>query len=195
MFHAVSKENRDCRYIDCEVDNESKWKKNNDSSTVISCRLRTKQEKKNCQHRACEIDSEKDTHREEVALHLLFVKVPQIHVDLQLLLQNLILFLQEFILNVVFVAVTAAKLRLRHFRNPAPMFTNYTTSENPEALDQSNIPNGGVRERERRTHEKRDKRRERAELRNAQRLVLLMYSARKKIFCDARTCFSSSHVL
>jgi hypothetical protein len=83
------------------------------------------------------IDSEKNTDREEVALHLLFVKVPQIHVNLQLLLQNLILFLQEFILNLVFVVVTAAQLRLRHFRNPAPMFTNYTTSEYPEALDQN----------------------------------------------------------
>jgi len=82
---------------------------------------------------------------------LLFVKVPQIHVNLQLLLQNLILFLQEFILNVVvFVVETAAHLRLRHyFRNPAPMFTNYTTSENPEAFD------GGARETHTRRRDKR----------------------------------------
>ncbi len=91
------------------------------------------------------------TAKKSLYLHLLFVKVPQIHVNLQLLLQNLILFLQEFILNVVFVVVSAAQLRLRHFRNPAPMFTNYTTSEHPEALDQNNTRNGGLKE----THTRR----------------------------------------
>jgi len=119
-------------------------------------KIKNKTGKKIVDTELVKIDSEKNTDREEVALHLLFVKVPQIHVNLQLLLQNFILFLQEFILNVVFVVVIAAQLRFRHFRNPAPMFTNYTTSEHPEALDQYNTPNGGVRKRH--THEKSNKR-------------------------------------
>jgi len=86
-------------------------------------KIKNKTGKKIVDTELAKIDSEKNTDREEVALHLLFVKVPQIHVNLQLLLQNLILFLQEFILNVVFVVVTTAQLLLRHFRNPAPMFT------------------------------------------------------------------------
>jgi hypothetical protein len=113
-------------------------------------KIKNKTGKKIVDTELAKIDSEKNTDREEVALHLLFVKVPQIHVNLQFLLQNLILFLQEFILNVVFVVVTAAQLLLCHFRNPAPMFTNYTTSEHPETLDE-NTPNGGVRE----THTRR----------------------------------------
>ncbi len=120
-------------------------------------KIKNKTGKKIVDTELAKIDSEKNTDCEEVALHLLFVKVPQIHVNLQLLLQNLILFLQEFILNVVFVVVTTTQLRFRHFRNPAPMFTNYTTSEHLEALNQNNIPNGGVRETH--THEKSNKRR------------------------------------
>jgi hypothetical protein len=116
-------------------------------------KIKNKTGKKIVHTELAKIDSEKNTDREEVALHLLFVKVPQIHVNLQLLLQNLILFLQEFILNVVIVVVSVAQLRLCHFRNPAPMFTNYTTSEHPEALDQNNTRNGGVRERH--THTRR----------------------------------------
>ncbi len=127
-------------------------------------KIKNKTGKKIIDTELAKIDSEKNTDREEVALHLMFVKVPQIHVNLQLLLQNLILFLQEFILNVVFVVVTTAQFRFRHFRNLASMFTNYTTSEHPEALDQNNTPNGGVRERH--THEKSNKRRQCAELKN-----------------------------
>jgi hypothetical protein len=147
-------------------------------------KIKTKQEKKIkiiVDTELAKIDSEKNTDREEVALHLLFVKVPQIHVNLQLLLQNLILFLQEFILNVVvFVVETAAQLRLRHyFRNPAPnVHKLHHIRKILKLSTRTNTPNGGARE----THTRRDKRRERAELRNAQRLVLLMYSARKKIF-------------
>jgi len=64
------------------------------------------------------IDSEKNTDREEVALHLLFFKVPQIHVNLQLLLQNLILFLQEFILNVVFCCCNSGATPTPPFPKP-----------------------------------------------------------------------------
>jgi len=107
-------------------------------------KIKNKTGKKIIDTELAKIDNEKNTDREEVALHLMFVKVPQIHVNLQLLLQNLILFLQEFILNVVFVVVTTTQFRFRHFRNLASMFTNYTTSEHPEAFDQNNTPNGGV---------------------------------------------------
>jgi hypothetical protein len=122
-------------------------------------KIKTKQEKKIkiiVDTELAKIDSEKNTDREEVALHLLFVKVPQIHVNLQLLLQNLILFLQEFILNVVFFVVeTAAQLRLRHyFRNPAPnVHKLHHIRKILKLSTRTNTPNGGARD----THTRRDK--------------------------------------
>jgi hypothetical protein len=114
LFHSVSKENRFFIYIASKLYNEKKCKKNNDSSIVNFMpsrnKIKNKIGKKFVDTELAKIDSEKNTDREEVALHLLFVKVPQIHVNLQLLLQNLILFLQEFILNVVFVVVTTTQL-------------------------------------------------------------------------------------
>jgi hypothetical protein len=126
------------------------------SRNKIKTKQGKKKKKKLSTQSFAKIDSEKNTDREEVALHLLFVKVPQIHVNLQLLLQNLILFLQEFILNVVvFVVETAAQLRLRHyFRNPAPnVHKLHHIRKILKLSTRTNTPNGGARD----THTRRDK--------------------------------------
>ncbi len=158
-------------------------------------KIKNKTGKKIVDTELAKIDSEKNTDREEVALHLLFVKVPQIHVNLQLLLQNLILFLQEFILNVVvFVVETAAQLRLRHyFRNPAPnVHKLHHIRKILKLSTRTNTPNGGARE----THTRRDKRLEpRGTQERATASSAHVLCPKENIFVMPGTSFSLSHVL